>query len=98
RRLAALQPRAHTARSVTDRRQLARLLDQVRQRGYCTVDQELELGLRSVAVPVVNAAGQVVAAMNCGLSAQRVSRRDLERRVLPVLQATAAELRVLLGR
>jgi len=97
RRLEALRPHAFTERTVTDKAQLARLLEQVRQRGYCIVEQELEIGLRSVAVPVTNAAGQVVAAMNCGLQAQRVSRRELESRILPVLQATAQDLRVLLG-
>lgn len=97
RRLEALQPRAFTERTITDKAQLARLLEQVRQRGYCIVEQELEVGLRSVAVPVVNASGQVVAAMNCGLQAQRVSRKELETRILPVLQATAQDLRVLLG-
>ncbi len=97
RRLGALQPRVFTDKTVTDKAQLARVLEQVRQRGYCIVDQELEIGLRSVSVPVVNTSGQVVAAMNCGLQAQRVSRRELESRVLPVLQATAQELRVLLG-
>lgn len=96
RRLEALQPRAFTERTITDRAQLARLLEQVRQRGYCIVEQELEIGLRSVAVPVVNASGQVVAAMNCGLQAQRVGRRELEGRILPVLQRTAQDLRVLL--
>jgi IclR family pca regulon transcriptional regulator len=97
RRLAALEPRAFTDKTVTDKDQLLRLLEQVRQRGYCIVDQELEVGLRSVSVPVVNTSGLVVAAMNCGLQAQRVSRRELETRVLPVLQATQQELRVLLG-
>lgn len=97
RRLATLEPHGFTDKTVTDKAQLLRLLEQVRQRGYCIVDQELEVGLRSVSVPVVNTGGQVVAAMNCGLQAQRVSRRELESRVLPVLQSTAQELRVLLG-
>jgi IclR family pca regulon transcriptional regulator len=68
----------------------------VRRKGYALVDQELEIGLRSIAVPIRNAAGQVVAAMNVSAQAARLGRREMESRVLPVLQAAAQEVRVLL--
>lgn len=82
-----------TARTVTSRDELRRVIDQVRHKGYALVDQELEIGLRSIAVPVRNSGGAVVAAMNVGTQAGRVSRRDMEGRFLPVLQAAADEVR-----
>ncbi len=88
--------RAMTERTVTDPAALLQVLAQVRQRGFALVDQELEIGLRSLSVPVVSAGGQVVAAMNVSAQAQRVQRREMESRFLPVLQAAAEELRHLL--
>ncbi|MNY68038.1 Pca regulon regulatory protein [compost metagenome] len=65
---------------------------QVREQGWCIVDQELEQSLRSVAVPVRDASGQVLAAMNVSTHAGRVSRQELETRFLPVLLAGSKEL------
>lgn len=68
----------------------------VGQRGYAVIDQELELGLCSIAVPVLNAAGTVVAAINIGVSALQVPATELVPCFLPALLATQAELRPLL--
>ncbi|MFF1354926.1 IclR family transcriptional regulator C-terminal domain-containing protein [Streptomyces sp. NPDC058297] len=81
-----------TPRTVTGADRLGALLDDVRQQGHALVDGELEEGLRSVAVPVHDLAGQVVAAVNV---ASHSSRRDLARvmaEVLPALLATAARI------
>ncbi|MBI3145449.1 MAG: IclR family transcriptional regulator, partial [Pseudogulbenkiania sp.] len=72
-------------------------LDKVRAQGYAIIDQELEIGLRSIAVPIAAADGKVVAAINIGVQAARVSISDLETRVLPVLRAGANELSLLLA-
>lgn len=96
RQLAQAPLRALTDRTVTDAAELRRILVQTRARGFALVDQELEIGLRSLSVPVLSAAGQVVAAMNVSAQAQRVARREMEARFLPELQAAAAELRHLL--
>ena len=56
------------------------------------MDQELELGLRSIAVPVRDPQGKVVAAMNIGTQASRVSRVQLETTFLRELEAAANEL------
>ena len=66
-------------------------LRRVRTRGYAVVDQELELGLRSIAVPV-RVRDTVVAAINSGAHASRVQVRALTRDYLPVIQGAAAEL------
>ncbi|HEX3159697.1 MAG TPA: IclR family transcriptional regulator C-terminal domain-containing protein [Gemmatimonadaceae bacterium] len=72
--------------------ELRRVLAAVRRRGYALVDQELELGLRSIAVPVRDAAGEVVGAMNVGAPAARVSGREMAGRVRRELDAGAREL------
>ena len=65
-------------------------------RGYAIVDQELELGLRSIAVPVRDLSGPVVAAMNISTQASRVPVAELTRRFLPELVAAARDLQSLL--
>ena len=67
-------------------------LQEVRQQGWCIVDQELEQGLRSIAVPVYDASGQVVAALNVSTHAGRVSRNELEQRFLPGLLSASRDL------
>jgi len=86
-----------TERTITSRERLLRMLRVVGRNGYALVDQELEAGLRSIAVPVRNAAGTVVAALNAGSHAQRVSVQEMLTRFLPALQATAQELSILLA-
>ncbi len=85
-----------TQRTITSREKLLQVLEGVREKGYALVDQELEIGLRSIAVPVRNARDQVVAAMNVGAQAIRVSTREMETTALPHLRAAAAELGTLL--
>lgn len=72
-----------TSRTLTTPAALFECLQQVRQQGWCIVDQELEQGLRSIAVPVYDASGQVLAALNVSTHAGRVSRSELEQRFLP---------------
>lgn len=83
---------AHTAKTITNRKHLLAALSDVRGRRFCVVDQELEEGLRSVAVPVFGKQGQVVAAMNVSGQATRVTLDDLRRRYLPVLQKASEQL------
>lgn len=85
-----LQPK--TSKTLTDREELSRCLQQVRQQGWCIVDQELEQGLRSIAVPVYDASGQVLAALNVSTHAGRVSRGELEQRFLPIMLAASRDL------
>src|SRR5579862_2563734 len=55
-----------TSHTVSTAKEFRQVLDGVRREGYAIVDQELEIGLRSIAVPVRDTAGQVVAAINAG--------------------------------
>jgi len=90
--LAKIEFIAHTKHTVTSRKKLEELLAGVRTDGYALNDQELEIGLRSIAVPVRNVVGTVVAAMNVSTQASRVSQRELIERALPVLQTAAERL------
>ena len=57
------------------------------------VDQELETGLRSLAVPLHDRAGQVVAAINVGTHAARSPKPEMLKHYLPMLKDTAAAIR-----
>jgi len=87
----------YTERTLTTVEKLRQVLSIVMRDGYAIVDQEMEIGLRSMAVPVRNQLGRVIAAINVGVHAQRVSVQDMQTRFLPYLRATAQELCVLLG-
>ena len=67
-------------------------VDEIRQKGWVIIDQELEVGLRSLAVPLKDSAWQVLAALNVGTHASRVSKQELEARFLPVLLEASKEL------
>jgi IclR family pca regulon transcriptional regulator len=88
--------RAYTERTVVSVPRLREILAEVKQSGFAIVEEELEVGLRSIAVPVHGATGAVHAALNVGAQATRVSSRQLQDDFLPVLLKGAQELTVLL--
>ncbi|KQY15803.1 IclR family transcriptional regulator [Massilia sp. Root133] len=85
-----------TERTVTDPATLREILAQVRRDGYAVNNEELELGLRSIAVPVRGASGKVLAALNVGAHAARVTPERMVEEFLPVLRQGAQELAMLL--
>jgi IclR family pca regulon transcriptional regulator len=87
-----------TGRTVATPDELMTVLKTVRRDGYSVVDQELEIGLRSIGVPVVDRDGRPVAAINIGTQSSRVSVAEMESRFLPPLRAAAHELGLLLAR
>jgi len=94
--LSRTELKANTPRTKTDPEELMAELRRVREEGHAVIDQELELGLCSIAVPLMNARGQVVAALNIGAPAAHVAAFELVERYLPLLQETQAALRPLL--
>ncbi len=86
----------HTTRTVTSVDKLAMLLRNVRRNGYALVDQELEVGLRSLAVPVFAPSSRVVATLNLSGSAPRMPVYDMQTKFLPLLRSAASELGALL--
>lgn len=85
---------ARTDLTATEPAVLFEILDHVAQEGYAIIDQELERGLRSIAVPVI-VDGRVIAAVNIGTQADRVSMADLRSRYLPALRRVARDLAAL---
>jgi IclR family pca regulon transcriptional regulator len=90
--LARTELRPLTARTVTDRNALEALLARVRRQGYALTDQELEQGLRSIAVPIRDGTDAVAAALNVSVQASRATATALKRDVLPLLLETAAAI------
>jgi len=88
-RLEALTP--HT---VTTRLALRHRLDAVRERGYSIVSEELELGLRSIAVSVRNHNPRANIAINISAQAARVSAEDMVARFLPALQRAQRHIQI----
>ena len=67
-------------------------LDRIREQGWALVDQELEEGLRSIAVAVHDSGGRVVAAVNVSAHASRTAKDAVRRELLPPLQDTARRI------
>ncbi|MQY22601.1 IclR family transcriptional regulator domain-containing protein [Nocardia macrotermitis] len=78
-----------TERTVPTVRQLRDELARVRRAGYSIVDQELELGLRSLAAPIRDESGTVVAAVNISTQSARYTAAQLEADLVPAVRATA---------
>jgi IclR family pca regulon transcriptional regulator len=92
--LAASARSRRTPHTVVDAEQLAESVRQAAADGYATSDEELELGMRALAVPVLDGRGRTVAAMSVSTSTARVSASELRDRFHPIL----AEHATLLGR
>src|SRR5271165_4801428 len=91
-----LKPRAYTPKTLTRVPQIKKAILEVRANGYALVDEELEAGLRSIAIPVSTRSNRVVAAINVGTHVSRVDRATLIGHCLPVLQDGARALRNIL--
>ena len=81
-----------TANTLTDPAKLRSELARIRAQGWALVDQELEEGLRSVAAPIRDRTGRVVAAVNVSAHASRASKDAVRRVLLPPLLATAERI------
>ena len=86
----------HTTRTITSVEKLRLTLRNVRRNGYALVDQEYEVGLRSLAVPVFASSGRVVATLNLSGNAPRLSVLEMQSRFLTPLRNAASELGVYL--
>lgn len=82
---ARLEP--YTGRTITDPERLRRTIHSVREQGWALVDQELEIGLRSIAAPL-RVDGRTIAAINVSAAAPRVPLEQLRGRFLPELLKT----------
>jgi IclR family pca regulon transcriptional regulator len=83
-----------TPTTVADSAVLRERIDEVRAAGWAAVDQELEQGVRSAAVPIKDGNHAVVAALNVSVHASRMSMQALRRQVVPRLKRTAEAIEV----
>jgi IclR family pca regulon transcriptional regulator len=82
----------YTPHTIVNKSRLRAELDKVHAQGYAIVDQELEIGLRSIAVPVRRPDGVVIAAVNAGVHVARADSQTLLREFLPVLQRASENI------
>ena len=90
--LARVELAPRTERTITDRDELRVVLAEVRQRGWAIVDQELEDGVRSIAAPIRDRGGRVVAALNIGTQVSRVTLTQIRSTLVPALLDAAGQI------
>jgi IclR family pca regulon transcriptional regulator len=87
RRLQRMVRQARTPNTCTSIPDLMRVLDEVRAQGYAVSNEEIELGLRSIAVPILDAGGQTIASMSIAASASRRTLDSMLDTLLPELES-----------
>jgi IclR family transcriptional regulator, pca regulon regulatory protein len=93
-RLERIEIEPLTPTTVPDLGTLRQRIDDVRDAGWAAVDQELEQGVRSAAVPIRDATQAVAAALNISVHATRMTMQTLRRQVVPRLLRTAEAIEV----
>ncbi|MDN3560301.1 IclR family transcriptional regulator domain-containing protein [Vreelandella neptunia] len=91
--LSSVALESYTDKTVTDVSELRNQIIKARQQGYAISDQELDSGLRSIAVPVYDAKQHLMGAINISTNAARVDLDTLINVYLPVLQNKVAQVR-----
>ena len=92
RRLRSVRIEPYTPATITDLKALVERVQEDRRQGFSIVDEELERGLRSIAVPLVSRSGRVVAAMNVSSHSHRTTRNEMREKFLPRLSDAARQL------
>ena len=90
--LADLKPVKRTPHTVVSKEGLRAAIDAARRDGFSIVDEELEVGLRSIAVPITDIRGEVIAAVNASTHASPLNLAQFQSTFLPALRHAAAEL------
>jgi IclR family pca regulon transcriptional regulator len=90
--LTRLQPKKLTKFTVTDKNELRRTITKVRTDGYALADQEVEIGFRSIAVPLKRIDGKIIAALNVGVHSDSMTLHAMRGKSLPKLRSLAVRL------
>ncbi|MDZ4126690.1 MAG: IclR family transcriptional regulator C-terminal domain-containing protein [Hydrogenophaga sp.] len=85
-RLQRMSRQAITPKTKTDVAALMKEVQAARECGYSMSDEELEIGLRSIAVPVRNGKGELLGAMSLSVATSRMSRDDVVNKLMPELE------------
>jgi IclR family transcriptional regulator, pca regulon regulatory protein len=91
-RMAELALVPFTPHTITDYRLLYREVEKSRELGYALLEQQMQTGVRGIAMPLKNRNGQLVAAMSVSMPIKNETTEEAVERVLPVLQETANSL------
>lgn len=81
-----------TENTISDVDAFRAVLEDVRDKGWCLVNQELEIGLMSIAVPVYLSSGSIIGAVNVGIPTLRMTPEGMVSEILPKLQTTVANI------
>jgi IclR family pca regulon transcriptional regulator len=92
RRLRSVKIEAYTPMTIIDLQALVQRVRDDAAQGFSIVDEELEKGLRSIAVPIVSRSGQTVAAVALATHTSRTTRNEMRDSFLPALQAAARQI------
>jgi IclR family pca regulon transcriptional regulator len=87
---------ALTPHTRTGMKEIIKEIARVRTHGYAISDEELEIGLRSVAVPIRNGRGELVAAMSLSVSTARMTREQVVEQLVPELETARRSFAALL--
>jgi IclR family pca regulon transcriptional regulator len=90
--LASCRIEQYTAFTLTNKADLVAEISRVKQQGYSLVEQELELGLTSISVPVRNQAGKVLGALSISTHISQTTKQQVLTSILPALKACAAAI------
>lgn len=94
----ALETEQLTDRTVTSKTELRRIMEACRENGFASIQDELDYGIVSVAVPVFDAEGGILAAINCSTATTRVNQAQMVETRLPLLRETARKIELELKR
>jgi IclR family pca regulon transcriptional regulator len=86
------KPQARTPKTLTDRAAIRKAIEAVKDTNYVVTDEELEIGMRSIATPVRNSTGEIVAAMSASAFTARITIKEMVKTFLPVLAQQAERL------
>lgn len=91
--LAGARPKRLTPHTIVDRKELRRVILKARSDGYSLVDQEVEIGFRSISVALRRVDGRTIGALNVGVHSERGPLDTMRKHFLPKLRALADETR-----
>jgi IclR family pca regulon transcriptional regulator len=86
------KPEARTPRTLTDRAAIRKAIEAVTDTNYAATDEELAIGMVSMATPVRNVTGEIVAAMSISAFSARITIKEMVKTFLPVLAQQAERL------
>jgi IclR family pca regulon transcriptional regulator len=89
---------AFTDKTVTSKTKLRNELKKIRKQGYASIQDELDYGIVSVAVPVIDDSGEILAAINCSTTTTRVNEKEIVKTRLQLLQQASKIIEIDLRR